>query len=333
MLPELFTIPFLNISIQSYGTMMALGFVFAVMLARHLAKKQNENPEIIMNFALWAMLCGVGGARLFHAIHHHQEYDSFIEFFMVWKGGLEFLGGVIATIIFAFFYFRKLKKSVLKFFDILAPALMIGLAFGRVGCLMNGCCFGATTDKPWAITFPAINYRTDNAPGKQKNKEPQYSHPFYHQLVSDPQRRPGKGPLLELPEEYYQSGYDENNDKVRYPIAPSELPEKQLHDLKCGCYKMHPIHPTQIYSTINGLLAAGVLLLLMRRKKFHGMITAAMLIWYGIARFILESLRADNPIEKTGFTISQNLGILSVLIGLGLLIYLYKTQPRLNTKK
>jgi len=91
---------------------------------------------------------------------------------------------------------------------------------------------------------------------------------------------------------------------------------------------MQPIHPAQLYSTINALLICLILNGLFSRRKFQGQITAICLILYGFTRFFLESLRADNPIEFTGLTISQNLGIITTLAGIILYIALKKsTNP------
>jgi len=346
MRPELFTIPFINLSIPAYGVMMVTGFICALFLSRYLCRRLGENPEHIANFAVYALLAGVIGARLFYVLHNLSYYKQYPrEIIAVWSGGLEFYGGFIGASLVMIIYFRRKKLSILKFLDILAPALMIGLSFGRIGCFLNGCCFGAPTSLPWAIKFPPLvhTHRTPDS-GCQRSPIPQYSIPYAHQLLPDRQRHPDGRPLLELPTEFYD-GYsndtghwiaslellttEERKDFHRLPKSPSELTSEQLILLESGAFPMLPIHPTQLYSFLNALLL-GLLLtyLILRHYRFKGQIFFLMIILYGIARFILEHLRADNPIEFDGFTISQNLSLIAIPLGLIMLLILSRHRIR-----
>ncbi len=328
MRPELFVIPFINISIKSYGSMMVLGFLSALFIARRNARKLNENPDHVTNFTVYAMIAGVIGARIFHVIHFWKDYENnFAGIFAIWSGGLEFLGGFIGATIVMIIYFRRHNESVLRFLDILAPALMFGLAFGRVGCLMNGCCFGSPTDLPWAITFPALNSHTSM--GCQGHTADQYSIPFENQINDDDDRN--RGPLVVLGDDYYAIYLDNNNKPVKLPKPISELTPQQIAKLNDGTYKMVPVHPTQTYSTVNALLISAILTLLWRYRKKDGQIFAVMIILYGVSRYLIESIRSDSPIEFTGLTISQNLSVVSVALGVALLIWL-KLKAPLQTK-
>jgi len=340
MRPELFSLPFVHIGIKSYGLMLVLGFIAGLLLARRSCRKLGESPEDITNFGLYALLAGVGGARLCHVIHNWSAYrDNLREIFAIWSGGLEFLGGFIAALAVMLIYFRRKKLPILKFLDILAPALMLGLAFGRMGCFLNGCCFGGTCDLPWAIRFPAVNHITHRGSGCEKQTLSQYSFPFDYQLMPDFDRK--RGPLLELPADYYdgyvdQDGYWVSNfdhinpdlrDKFYRLVKPAgQLSEQQLKDLEAGIYKMHPIHPTQLYSLLNALLLCVILTLLFRWRKRHGQIFAYMLIGYGITRFGLECIRTE-PTALFGLTISQILGLLAVPAGVIMLIFLSRRPP------
>jgi phosphatidylglycerol---prolipoprotein diacylglyceryl transferase len=341
MRPELISIPFINFSMPSYGLMMVLGFMSAILLARYNARKLGQDPEHITNFAVYAMVAGVLGARVFHVIHYWDNYrDNPSEVFAIWNGGLEFLGGFIGALAIMIIYFRRKKLPVLKFLDALAPALMLGLAFGRVGCFMNGCCFGAPTELPWAVRFPAVNYHPGPIGGCDKDdahyKSPfRYSPAFDCQITTDQQRRPGQPPLVTLPDEYYE-GYTNGKgqwvnskkdvpagkEKDFFPVPkhPSQLTSEQLTKLQDGTYQMIPVHPTQIYSVLNALFWALVLFLLMRLGRYDGWLFGLMLIFYGVTRFGLEALRADNPLEFDGLTISQNMCIMAIIGGLALLI-------------
>ena len=321
--PELLSLPFLNISLNSYGLMMVLGFMCALFLARRLSLKLGENPEHITNFGVYALLAGAVGARVFHVLHNWSHYrDNPLEVFAIWNGGLEFLGGFLAAMVVMVVFFRRKKLSICKYLDILAPALMLGLCFGRIGCFLSGCCFGAPCELPWAVRFPALVMRQNT---------PHYSTPYYYQLIPDLQRRTDGRCLLELSDEYYDGYIDgqgrwtgsldylsdeEKSGFYRYPISPSQLTLEEQEKLSAGGYPMLAIHPAQLYSSLNGFLLFLILYyVFVRRRRFTGQVFATMLVLYGITRFFLESMRNDSPLEFDGLTISQNLSIISVLLG------------------
>ncbi len=326
---------------------MVIGFVSAMYLARWLARRYKEDPEHISGFTVYAMIAGVLGARIFHIIHFIDQYrDNWMDVFKIWNGGLEFLGGFLAVLVVMFFYFRRHKLNALKYMDILAVALMMGLGFGRIGCFINGCCFGKTTELPWGIVFPVYNTYTDFSVGAKPQQYWQYSHSYNYQLYPDNDRRPGEGPIIPLPDDYYDGYVDKDGHRVdsleevpadqrerysRYVKPPGLLTEKQLQDMRRGGpYCMHPIHPTQIYSSLNAFGIMAILLIWHKRrfKAFDqgkpiafGVLSALVLLLYGPTRIILEYLRSDSPKEFTGLTISQNLSILAILGGIGLMIY------------
>ena len=340
MRPEVFTIPGINLTIQSYGLMLVLAFIFGGMLASRNARKVGENPENIANLIIYAMLGGVIGARIFHVVHFWSDYeDNIFDVIKVWKGGLEFVGGFITASLTMLLYAKKKKMPIRKYMDILAPALMIGLAFGRVGCLMNGCCYGKTCDHSWGITFPAVNDITEM--GVNGGKTIRYSLPYYHQLHRDFDR--GSGPEIELPLDFYGGYLNEQGEFIaspevipaekkaeyyKYPRPITDLPENLVTDLRAGKYPMKKIHPTQIYSSLNALLICGVLMFSFSRRKNEGMTFSYLLILYGISRFIIEGLRADSPLEFDKLTISQNLSIFSVVLGVVLML-IFTKKPQL----
>ena len=116
--------------------------------------------------------------------------------------------------------------------------------------------------------------------------------------------------MLELPLDYYVYGAQGYELK-----APGQLTAEQLHAMEHGEYGMRPIHPTQLYSSVNAGLLCLVLCLLSRRLRVEGQLFAVMLILYGVTRFLIECLRTDSPLEFDGLTISQNLGIAAVVVG------------------
>lgn len=338
MRPELFKLPFISITIKSYGTMMVIGFLCALYLARWRARKLNENPLNITNFAVYILIAGVIGARIMEVVLNFSDYrDNLWAIFMFWRGGLAFVGGVILALPVMIIYCRKMKLPTLKYLDILAPAVMLGLAFGRIGCLLNGCCFGQPANLPWAIQFPVSNtYITQEGP------EERYSIPYLYQLTPDPCRPDQPNLNQVLPAEYFsfylcQDGVKRTTDpdlKKSFspdilknatlvdPIPYAYLADQQRKNLHNNQkYHMHPIHPAQVYSSISALFLCLILTLLFRFYKFHGQIIASMLILYGITRFLLEMVRCE-PFFINHFTASQTIGMVSTAIGVILLLFL-----------
>ena len=246
--PEIFEVPFLHVTVKSYGTMMVIGFLLAAVLVRRMMKRAGENPEWVTNAGLYALISGVIGARVFYVLHHPSRFsDHPMEVFAVWQGGLEFLGGVLTAIGFLLIYLRVQKLSWRLYFDVMAVGLMVGLGFGRIGCLLNGCCYGRPAEVPWAIRFPYNSFA------------------YQSQVYPDPARQREK-PRLELPAEYF--GWEDEQgkwvgateqEKYRTLLKPYELLTDEQKQAVTGPYRCLPVHPTQIYDTLGAFLLAGAL--------------------------------------------------------------------------
>lgn len=137
--------------------MMALGFFFGLWTATRRARRANVSPEIVADVTLWLMFGSIIGARFVYVTTYwKQEYAGrdLSAIFAVWEGGLVFYGGLIGAIVAGIIYLLWKKQPIWKIADILAPSVALGSVFGRIGCLMNGCCYGYKCDLPWAIHFP-----------------------------------------------------------------------------------------------------------------------------------------------------------------------------------
>jgi len=158
MYPELFKLPFINMTVKSYGLMMVIGFICALWLMRRLSHSFLQNPQLITNIALYTLIAGVIGARLFHVIHYHEHFrQSPIEVLYIWEGGLEFYGGVILAVAAIVIYLLYYKLPVRLSLDVVAVGLMLALSFGRIGCFLNGCCYGKPTNLAWGVRFRRLN--------------------------------------------------------------------------------------------------------------------------------------------------------------------------------
>ncbi len=138
--------------------MMALGFLAGLWTATRRAHRANVHGDIIADVTLWLMFGSIIGARtVYVTTYWKQEFASqpFSEIFMVQHGGLVFYGGLIGATVAGTIFLAWKKLPVWKIADILAPSIALGSVFGRIGCLMNGCCYGYPCELPWAIHFPA----------------------------------------------------------------------------------------------------------------------------------------------------------------------------------
>ena len=147
-----------NFPITWYGIMVATGFLAGLWTAGRRGLRQGVSPEQIHDFGLSLMIGSIVGARALYVITFWREqfaHESLLEIFKVWNGGLVYYGGLIGASLAIVIHTRIKKVPLWKVADVLAPSISLGYAFGRIGCLMNGCCYGRQCDLPWAITFPA----------------------------------------------------------------------------------------------------------------------------------------------------------------------------------
>jgi len=143
--------------VRWYGVMMALAFFAGLWTATRRARLINVHGDIIADVTLWLMVGGIIGARFVYVTTYwKQEFANqpFSEVFMVQHGGLVYYGGLIGSTIAGIAYLAWKKQAVWKIADILAPSIALGSVFGRIGCLLNGCCYGYACSLPWAIHFP-----------------------------------------------------------------------------------------------------------------------------------------------------------------------------------
>lgn len=330
MYPELFKIPFINLSLPTYGLMMVTGFLAAVFVMRRLSRDISPNPQFITNASLYALIAGVVGARLFYVVHYFDRFrGDLLSVFALWHGGLEFLGGVILAIVVLLFYLKRHKLSIRRYFDILAIGLMLGLAFGRIGCFLKGDCYGRPTEAPMAVRFP-------------------YGSDVYQGQIRPDLKRNRPVPHLQLPAEFF--GYYKGNGEEYYGLKKYEdLTQAQKDKVKNGEYRCLPVHPTQLYSVANALFLCFILYLFWRRaqraakikdsKKLFtkpGCTFSLMFVLYGVTRFLIEFLRDDNPFEYgfwaiyKGGTVSQNISIYMVILGVILMLTFEKIKLKVE---
>ncbi|KPK42385.1 MAG: hypothetical protein AMJ78_02725 [Omnitrophica WOR_2 bacterium SM23_29] len=156
MYPILFKIG--PISIHSYGVMLAIAFLVATFLAKRRAITAGIDGNIILDLAIYLITSGILGARLLYVFLNLGYYkENPLEIIMIWRGGLVWYGGFILAIFLAIWFLKAKKLPILKTGDLIIPYVALGQAIGRIGCFLNGCCYGKPTSLPLGVTFdPAL---------------------------------------------------------------------------------------------------------------------------------------------------------------------------------
>lgn len=153
MYPVLFKLgPF---AVHAYGFMLAVGFLVGIFIIIHFAKKENIREEHVLELSIYGIIAAIVGSRLMYVIGEWQQYkENLLEIFMVQKGGLAFLGGLLLGFLVVGIAARRRGIPFLKLMDVCAPGASVGYAIARVGCFLNGCCFGHPAEVPWGVRFP-----------------------------------------------------------------------------------------------------------------------------------------------------------------------------------
>jgi len=242
--------------------------------------------------------------------------------------------------------------------DLVAPSLAIGLAFGRIGCLMNGCCYGGQTDHAWAVTFPKYSSRYDAGPDQAVRR---YSPPYSDQAARGEMlgmridSRGEKPPVVTRVEPNSRAaaaglkagdaivainGYaiDSLDDAKLHVLGSLESQRAMRVKLSDGRTvdvapvtmpaRSLPVHPTQIYSAIDAGILGWLLWSFYPFRRRDGEAIALLLTIHPITRFLLEIIRTDEPaVFGTGMSISQNISLVLLACGAALWWHLSR-QPR-----
>lgn len=142
------------LTVHTYGLFIALAFVIGIAWASREARQRGLPAVMVQDMGFWAILAAIAGSRLLYVLLNPGYFlRNPLDSFMFWKGGLVFLGGALLVALTIWLYLRVKRQPVLRWADVLVPALPLGQAVGRLGCFAAGCCYGRECELPWAVTF------------------------------------------------------------------------------------------------------------------------------------------------------------------------------------
>lgn len=344
-----------GLPIRGYGVMLLCGLISGVGLAMYLARRMGINPDMIQVLAFWMVLAGIAGARGFFVIEYWHDYqrpnvlETIKEIASFTKGGLVVFGSAMGAGLALLLFVRKYRLPGLALADLVSPSVMLGLAFGRVGCFLNGCCFGGVCDEPWAVRFPAGSppYMAQAKAGKLTT--------FGLVFTADDQGRPVIK-SVESGSEAADAGLSPGQRVTRIRVNVLEYPTTTVDEALFALQLAHqsgdqvlvytdgslpaswtvtkslgrtlPVHPAQLYAAVDALLLCLLLLAIYPYRRRDGEVFALMITIHPVSRFLQEIIRIDeSSVFGTGLSISQNVSILMLAGAIGLWIYLSR-QPK-----
>ncbi len=148
-------------ALHVYGLMTAIGFMSGLFWVRYEAKRVDLNPEKLMDLFFAIVLASVVGARLlFVFVSVNNWWEDPLVFFRIWEGGLVFYGGLIGAVLTSVWTIHRHRLPFFRVADVFAPGIALGHAFGRLGCLAAGCCYGrpAPLGSWLSVIFPETEY-------------------------------------------------------------------------------------------------------------------------------------------------------------------------------
>ncbi|MBX7071997.1 MAG: prolipoprotein diacylglyceryl transferase [Pirellulales bacterium] len=342
-----------GLPIRGYGTMLVVAIVSACALAAYRGARAGIHPEVILSLAFWAFLGGIVGARIFYLVEYWEDFSHgtlgqrVFAAINLTEGGLvvygALIGGALAVIAFVF----KHHLPALAIGDIIAPSLALGLGLGRLGCFLNGCCFGGACELPWAVRFPQ--------PSPPFQRQVERGEIFLHGIkfggdltgppvvaeveTGSPAAAAGlrAGDEIDVVNQTQTINAAHTLDllmkvEAGEPITLTVRGKSPIQwTLPVAVERALPIHPTQLYSAVDGVLLCLFLVAITPFRHRDGEVLAWLMTLHAISRFLLEVVRVDEPgVWGTPLSIAQVISLV-LLAGAGILWTFILRQPRGTT--
>ena len=352
LLPVL-SVPMKGLPIRGYGVMLLVAVVAGTLLMERRGRSMGVHPDQVISLVFWMFLPGIIGARIFYVIEYWPKFhqatagQTLFDVLNVAKGGLVVYGSLIGGLLGVIVFSVKQRISLWVLGDLVTPSVALGMALGRIGCLLNGCCYGSHCDLPWAVTFP-----WNSPPHEHQVRAGQT---FVHGLkfVGGPDSpaviaevqpasaaaRAGLKPGQQITVINSQTVHTvddaerfllfcgEAGSEVSITVHGDRYPKQWV--ITAPLPRSLPVHPTQLYGVLDGLTLCLLLLAYAPFRRRDGELLALLMTLYPVTRFLQEMIRTDEaPVFGTGMTISQNVSLLMLIAAIGVWCYLLAFRPR-----
>jgi phosphatidylglycerol:prolipoprotein diacylglycerol transferase len=145
--------------LRAYGLLLAVAFLVGTWLSLREARRMQLDEDRVLTVILVALVGGVVGARFLYVLEHVDEFRrEWGSVLALWQGGLTLYGGIIGGTLCGLVAARRAGLPMWMVADALTPAVALGTMFGRIGCFLNGCCYGRPTTLPFGVTFPPDSF-------------------------------------------------------------------------------------------------------------------------------------------------------------------------------
>lgn len=310
-----------GIPIYGFGVMLFVAFFFCTWLAGRRAAREGIRKEFIQDLAMWLLFGGIAGARLtFLRVEEKLPWSQVPgQFLRIWDGGLVLYGsilGALAGYVLAYFFLvRRYRLSSWQLADIIAPSLAAGICLGRIGCFLNGCCFGAVA----CPDCPQVHYPL-SGPARFTLVQAGYQTAAGFTLREQPGDGPGAAATVgevDPASAAAASGLEPGDRIVEadgHPITSGgDLEAYLVHEWPRGkndltltvqrgdsqvvvgpfAPRTLGLHPTQLYESVAMALVVFLLLAYEPFRRRPGQVMAVLMFCYGLERLLDEMLRAD----------------------------------------
>jgi phosphatidylglycerol:prolipoprotein diacylglycerol transferase len=329
------------VPVYGYGVMLALTLLVCTWMAGHRARKEGIAPQYIQDLAVWIFLGGLIGARTVYMIQYGEPLSRF---FLIWQGGLVFYGSAIGGVAgYALAYWFRIRKdgiSTWQLADIIAPAAAVGLCLGRIGCFLNGCCYGhvACSECP-AVSFPFCS------PARMALVRDGYQTPAGFTLADlggpptvgsveagSPAQEAGlrTNDVITAVDGRSVHSYLDLRESVldEWPRGKNDLAltvQRNGRILELPSFSPHTLglHPTQLYESISMVFLFLLLTAFYPFRRRTGQVMVLFIFGYSIHRFLNEMLRNDTEKLADGLTLSQNGSVFFFSLAIVLAIWLW----------
>lgn len=263
MFPEIFKIPWINFTVNTYGLLLAIAFLVGLYVMARQATSDGLDKNRVYDLGLWVLAASLIGSKLLMVMTEWDAYQGdwrqLLSLDFLRSGGV-FYGGFIGAVIASVIVMRIYKLPWWRTADAFAPGIAIGQAIGRLGCFSAGCCWGKPTTGFCGVHFTEKGHEITGVPLK----------------VGD--------------------------------LADASQREVWTQKLGSLAAPLH-LHPVQLYEVAATLVIFVLLLMLAKRRKFHGQIVLAYALLYALARFTIEFWRDDPRGGLLGVSTSQFIAI------------------------